>query len=224
MSRCSSNSCVMDVAVDETIQAIFSLFERYGSSDYQGEHVTQTEHMVQCAMLAEQEGGPVPVGGGAAQLNHTHTERSSPAVVLGALFHDIGHLVGRQQEARRMETDGVNLGVTGHEIIGQEFLENLGIPRSVSVFSKGHVDAKRYLVYKEKGYYDRLSDASKKTLVHQGGPMTAQEAELFEAEPQLAAILKMRQWDEQAKDPTVQIEPLQRYREMCRQFLLTNAA
>ncbi|XP_038071780.1 2-amino-1-hydroxyethylphosphonate dioxygenase (glycine-forming)-like isoform X2 [Patiria miniata] len=205
MSRCSSNSCVMDVAVDETIQAIFSLFERYGSSDYQGEHVTQTEHMVQCAMLAEQEGGPVPV-------------------VLGALFHDIGHLVGRQQEARRMETDGVNLGVTGHEIIGQEFLENLGIPRSVSVFSKGHVDAKRYLVYKEKGYYDRLSDASKKTLVHQGGPMTAQEAELFEAEPQLAAILKMRQWDEQAKDPTVQIEPLQRYREMCRQFLLTNAA
>ncbi|XP_022088999.1 uncharacterized protein LOC110978365 [Acanthaster planci] len=190
--------------VDRAIQAIFSLFERYGSSDYLGENVTQTEHMVQCAMLAEQEECPVPI-------------------ILGALFHDIGHLVGLQQEAKRMETDGVVLGARGHEIIGQEFLESLGIPHSISIFSKGHVDAKRYLVFKDTGYYDRLSEASKMTLVHQGGPMTAEEAKVFETEPQLAATLKMRQWDERAKDPTVKTEPLEKYQEMCRQFLLTNA-
>ena len=61
------------------------------------------------------------------------------------------------------------------------------------------------------------------TLEHQGGPMTAEEAVTFEAEPQLNAIIKMRQWDEMAKDPDVKIESLEKYQEMCRQFLKLHA-
>jgi hypothetical protein len=47
-----------------------------------------------------------------------------------------------------MVVDGQELGVKTHEKVGQEFLENLGFPKSVTDFVKGHVDAKRYLVFK----------------------------------------------------------------------------
>ena len=48
--------------IDETMEAIFDLYTKYGDGDYIGEPVSQTEHMVQCAMLAEQEGYPKEVG------------------------------------------------------------------------------------------------------------------------------------------------------------------
>ncbi len=44
--------------------------------------------------------------------------------------------------------EGQELGVKTHEKIGEEFLEELGFPKSVTDFVKGHVQAKRYLVFK----------------------------------------------------------------------------
>lgn len=40
---------------------VFSLYRKYGDSDYLGEPVNQLEHAIQCAMLAEKEGYPVEV-------------------------------------------------------------------------------------------------------------------------------------------------------------------
>ena len=42
---------------------VFSLFEKYGNEDYLGENVTQLEHAIQCAMLAEKEDGSTEVYG-----------------------------------------------------------------------------------------------------------------------------------------------------------------
>lgn len=44
---------------------------------------------------------------------------------------------------------------------------------------KNHVNAKRYLVTKNPEYYDKLSEASKGTLVHQGGKMNEEEFNKF---------------------------------------------
>ena len=41
------------------------------------------------------------------------------------------------------------------------------------------------------------------TLVCQGGPMTAVEADQFEADPNFPAMLEMRGWDERAKDASI---------------------
>ncbi len=49
--------------------------------------------------------------------------------------------------------------------------------------------------------------------------MTAQEAQLFEASPAFESILRMRKWDERAKDPTVAIRSLSKYRQMCADLL-----
>jgi len=74
-----------------------------------------------------------------------------------------------------------------------------------------HVQAKRYLTLKEPGYYARLSEASRRTLEYQGGVMSAAEAEAFERDPLCAVSLRMRQWDEQAKEmwvPVIDLEVL----------------
>lgn len=49
--------------------------------------------------------------------------------------------------------------------------------------------------------------------------MTAEEAETFESCESFQAILQMRAWDEQAKDPDVAVDPLEKYENMCRMYL-----
>ena len=43
---------------------------------------------------------------------------------------------------------GKTLGTKTHEKVGEEFLQKLGFPKSVTDFVRGHVSAKRYLVFK----------------------------------------------------------------------------
>ena len=57
------------------------------------------------------------------------------------------------------------------------------------------------------------------TLVHQGGRMTAEEAKEFEKSDSFEAILRMRKWDEQGKEPNMIIDPLEKYENMCRTCL-----
>ncbi|CAH1787796.1 unnamed protein product [Owenia fusiformis] len=131
-------------------------------------------------------------------------------------------MVGEHMHLPEMITHGQNFGTQGHDEVGARFLEDLGVPTAITKFVRGHVQAKRYKVYKDQTYYNNLSSASKTTLEHQGGPMTEEEAIQFEADPEMDAILKMRTWDELAKDPNVEIEPLEKYKDMCREILSPN--
>ncbi|CAB3988692.1 Hypothetical predicted protein [Paramuricea clavata] len=181
---------------------VFSLYKKYGDNDYLGEPVNQLEHAIQCAMLAEKEG-------------------YSDEVILGAFLHDIGHLVGKDKNLEDMVTDGVIIGTQNHDKVGENFLKDLGFPKGITDFVRGHVSAKRYLVAKRPGYYDQLSSASKMTLVHQGGPMNNDEAATFEKLENFEAILRMRSWDEQAKVENMIINPLGKYEAMCKTYLNT---
>jgi predicted HD phosphohydrolase len=71
-----------------------------------------------------------------------------------------------------------------------------------------HADAKRYLVATEPGYYDQLSPASRRTLVMQGGVMTAAEVAAAQAHPWLSDALALRRWDDAAKVPETVTRPL----------------
>jgi predicted HD phosphohydrolase len=71
-----------------------------------------------------------------------------------------------------------------------------------------HVQAKRYLTLRDTGYYERLSEASRRTLEYQGGVMTEAEADAFERDPLCAVSLRMRQWDELAKEMAVPVMDL----------------
>ena len=64
-----------------------------------------------------------------------------------------------------------------------------------------------------------MSDASKQTLVFQGGPMSEVEATNFEKCEMFETFIKFRSYDEQAKNTELNLSSeatkhLQRYREM----------
>lgn len=63
------------------------------------------------------------------------------------------------------------------------------------------MNAKRYLRATRKFYAARLSPASVETLRLQGGPMRPEEIREFATQPDLAEVLRLRAWDEMAKDP-----------------------
>ena len=74
---------------------------------------------------------------------------------------------------------------------------------------------------RDPSYHDKLSLASKGTLINQGGPMSSQEASLFEKHPDFKALLQMRQWDDQAKNKDIPVHSNDCYKELCRDILLS---
>ena len=61
--------------------------------------------------------------------------------------------------------------------MGEQFLQDLGFPQEVTQFVRGHVQAKRYLVFINKDYHDQLSEASKGT--SKTVPYTREEKKIF---------------------------------------------
>jgi len=158
------------------VNEVFSLYEMHGNEDYIGEPVSQLEHMSQAAALAEEEG-------------------FEDEVVLAAFFHDIGHLCA-SSEANSM----AGFGVMDHEKLGADYLRDRGFSERIASMVQSHVVAKRYLTYKYPEYYNQLSDASKATLEFQGGRMSEKEAIDFEQNPDAELFVRLRYWDDKAKE------------------------
>jgi [1-hydroxy-2-(trimethylamino)ethyl]phosphonate dioxygenase len=173
---------------DELISEIAGLFERRGNEMYSGEPVTQTEHALQAAWQAEQEG-------------------ATPALVTAALLHDVGHLLHDLGE------DCAEEGIDDrHEALGAEWLTRHFRPEVVEPV-RLHVAAKRYRCSVDPAYHARLSDASRLSLKLQGGPFTESQARHFEQHPFFADAVRLRLWDEAAKIPQLETPPLEHFLE-----------
>ena len=92
-------------------------------------------------------------------------------------------------------------GFEAHDESGGAFLEALGFDGAVGFLTAQHVAAKRYLVAVDPRYAAKLSRASRTTLGFQGGPMSAAEVARCEADPRWGAALRLRAFDEAAKEP-----------------------
>ena len=99
-------------------------------------------------------------------------------------------------------------GVVSHERIGAEYLRRCGFGERMAQLVEYHVEAKRYLTLRQAGYYQRLSEASRRTLEYQGGVMSEAEADAFERDPLFEVSLRMREWDERAKEVGVPVVDL----------------
>ena len=191
---------------EKVTDEIMELYNGYGGNEYAGEKVTQLEHMVQAAELAEEQG-------------------FDEEVILAAFLHDIGHISEAAKDAAGGVDDDNRMGAFGvkdHEELGAEFLREKGFSKKVYRLVESHVEAKRYLTARDPAYYAELSDASKKTLEYQGGPMTDEEADAFEQYPLFTLIIQMRKWDEQAKIEHKPLPDLQHYRRMMLRHLLNS--
>ena len=174
----------------EAVNEVMILLHSGAGHDYIGEPVSQLEHALQCAQLAR-------------------NDNADEETIIAALLHDIGHLCA-QSDAQNMS----GYGVENHEILGARYVLEHGFSRKVAQLIEGHVQAKRYLTYKNPDYFNKLSYASLQTLQFQGGPMSKEEAEEFERDLLFKEKLHMRHWDEQAKKVGWCVTPLENYREI----------
>ena len=197
----SSGSSDYIEPISNTVAEVLQIFSDLGSSSYIGEPVSSTEHALQAAYLAKLANQP-------------------DEIIAGALLHDLGHLIGLSAPDK-YERMG-HCGTMAHEGIGAAFLEQRGFPKDTVALVRKHVDAKRYLTWKDKSYFDRLSDASKTTLGYQGGPRSSAEAAKFEVDPMSSVILLMRTWDEAAKIPGRDVPSLLSYAPMLEALIVKN--
>lgn len=182
-----------------TIHEIFQLYRLKGHRLYDGESVTQLEHAIQCAVLAEQA-------------------NASPAMILACLLHDIGHLLhdfGENAVARGIDDR--------HEYRAVSYLRSL-LPLPVTEPIRLHVQAKRYLCTREPEYWTSLSSLSRQSLELQGGPFSPAEAATFIAEPYAPAAVQLRRWDEQAKRVGLTLPEFDRYLPLMQQCALCEEA
>ena len=155
---------------------------------YIGEKVTMSEHMIQTAMLAEKT-------------------NCSSNLVCSSLLHDYGHFIlENPDDLITKDKDG------RHEDVGYTYLEKYFV-KDVLGPIKYHVKAKKYLARKEN-YYKLLSKASKISLKLQGGIMNDEEAKNFEKNKFFENSIKLRKFDEIAKESGLNIKPINEYKNL----------
>ena len=158
------------------------------NSLYIGEKVTITEHMVQTAMLAEQ--------------NHL-----SESLICACLLHDYGHFILEDPDHL------VSKSIDGkHENVGFDFLKDYFKPE-VTEPIKLHVQAKRYLC-RNKSYYGLLSDPSKISLKFQGGIMNDEETQKFTSSKFYKDAITLRKYDDDGKIPNIKMKKIDDYRDL----------
>lgn len=160
--------------IDQVLDDIRWLFENRGSQrheSYQKPGVTQLEHALQAATLAEAAG-------------------AADAFITAALLHDLGHMMCMDAE----DFHGVD---DFHEYRAVPLLR-AAFDESVLGPIKLHEDAKRLLCRTEPDYFAALSPDGKRALMLQGGPFSIDDAARFIATPYAREAIVIRRWSDRA--------------------------
>jgi len=180
----------------DCVDRILELFDTRGARDYLGEPVSQLEHALQAAHLAVEAGAP-------------------DALIAAALLHDIGHLLGPEDDPAEQGIDGL------HEEQGSRWLARHFGPE-VTEPIRLHVMAKRCLCGSDPAYLASLSPASVRSLELQGGPLAAEEMRRFESNPYYAEAVLLRRWDDAAKIPGLTMANVRTYTQTLRRVAYRN--
>ena len=174
----------------DALDDLFALYASPAALRMYDEDVTELEHALQSAALAQADGAP-------------------DRLVAAALLHDVGHLVSDDNVTLDDDlTDDFH-----HEHVGARYLTRWFGPE-VTAPVVLHVAAKRYLCAVERGYLDGLSASSARSLRLQGGPMSDTEVEAFERRPHHREATLVRRWDDAAKVGGLDVAGLDDYRSL----------
>lgn len=180
-----------------TSDEIIRLFETRARSQYGHEAVSQLEHALQCAQLAEQAD-------------------ETDATIVAALLHDVGHLIAAEKVGQPDDTQARD---HLHQYIALPFLRGV-LPDAVLEPIRLHVDAKRYLCGAEQSYWTGLSPASQRSLALQGGAYIYNELTTFMAQPFADEAVRLRRYDDLAKVPNKSTPNLAYYEKKMMSVLL----
>jgi phosphonate degradation associated HDIG domain protein len=155
-----------------SLDDLLHLYAERGGRNY-GEGVSQREHALQCAVLAQEDD-------------------AAPSLVAAALLHDVGHLFEDETQGGQPEADARHerVGVLAlRDLFGEDVCQPIAL----------HVAAKRYLCFTQADYLRRLSAASLHSLRLQGGPFDAKQATAFERLPYWREAIALRRYDDLGK-------------------------
>jgi len=186
----------MSLSIPEIVQ----LLNSRATTWYGQESVSQLEHALQCADLAQKA-------------------EETPETVVAALLHDLGHMLSPQRPnavTDEVPADTMPTKDDLHQFVALPFLRSL-FPDAVLEPIKLHVDAKRYLCAVDAGYWADLSPASKHSLELQGGTFDEQQVAAFEALPFYAEAVRLRRYDDLAKVPGHQTPDLAHFEKLMSQ-------
>lgn len=161
--------------ISSSLAVIQSTFNGRGNENYGAEEVTQLQHALQCAALAEEE-------------------QADAQQISAALLHDIGHIMHEDV----LPNNADQLLDDKHEARAYEWIR-VRFGAVVADPIRLHVAAKRYLCSVDEAYTKKLSPTSYKSFVDQGGVMDEKEIHAFEAEPFFKRAVQLRHWDDLAK-------------------------
>ncbi|SAK69240.1 phosphohydrolase [Caballeronia fortuita] len=178
-----------------SIDDIRHLFDKHGSIAYSGEPVSQLQHALQTATLAEASG-------------------ASRELIVASLLHDLGHLLNLQGETpSKRGIDDL------HQYFALPFLRPL-FSDAVLEPIRLHVDAKRCLCAIDASYHARLSADSVRSLQLQGGIFDDETAQAFLAKPYARDAIALRRWDDEAKDAQRVTPELEHFMGIARSVML----
>jgi phosphonate degradation associated HDIG domain protein len=182
--------------MNEPISQIIKILSTEGHQQYGGEEVTQLEHALQCATLAEMA-------------------NASKKLIAACLLHDLGHLIHNLGEnyVKKSVDDCHEYRVLG--ILCPIF------PAAVTEPIRLHVEAKRYLCQVSPNYYNSLSPTSQMSLNLQGGIFSSVAAEHFIKQPYAEDGVQLRRWDDQAKIPHLLTPDLFHFIPILKQVILS---
>jgi phosphonate degradation associated HDIG domain protein len=185
-----------------TVSELRDVYAQRGQQRYD-EAVTQEQHALQCAALARAAG-------------------ADDELVAAALLHDLGHLLAppRDPTVPRPSRETPD---THHGGYGAAVLRGLA-PERVVWLVEHHVVAKRYLCTVEPTYLAGLSPASVRSLQAQGGVIDAAHCRELQAHPWFSDAVRLRRWDDRAKDPKARVSEFAAYTPLLETLLRRTAS
>ena len=180
---------------EDIVDFIRKCLENGEHRQYGDEPVSELEHALQCATLAEAEG-------------------ADEELIAAALLHDFGRLVAEDGDLSDSIGGEAGCPIHGdHGHLGARSLQG-HLSDRVLFCIRNHAEAKRYLCTTEPAYFNQLSSASVATLEKQGGTMGAEERRAFEDSPFSADAVRLRRWDDAGKVSGSHGKPLSYWLEM----------
>jgi predicted HD phosphohydrolase len=153
------------------VSSIIDLYKEKGHLKYDS-HVTHLEHALHTTEMAKQN-------------------NENEKFQLSCFLHDIGHLLLDEHNNKSdFLLDNLN-----HERIGYDYIRPI-FGKEISQPVLFHVLAKRYLCSVDKEYFDKLSEASKKSFYLQGGYLNLSKINKTQA---FDDAVKMRRYEDISK-------------------------
>lgn len=161
----------------EKVDKILHILERSKHNKYIGEEISQLDHALQTAQYGR------------------HLKPYDVEFIIACLLHDIGH----QLDGEIMYYDDQDMGIKDHEKLGADFLRGLGFSEKICYLVENHVKIKRYNMSVIPEYREKLSDASMKTFILQGGIMSGNELEELRESEYFYDLILFRDCDDNGK-------------------------